>query len=117
VAVKTAEGVAEFIFGQLRSVIMARTRYKLAALVLKPALLAMRRHMDYGEYGGAPLLGVNGVVIVTHGRADGHAIKNTLRSAREAAGSGMLDALRGAFSKAAVEPVASAATPLGEPRA
>lgn len=110
VAVKTAEGAAEFIFSQLRSTIGARTHYKLAALVLRPALLAMRRRMDYGEYGGAPLLGVNGVVIVTHGRADSHAIKNTLRSAREAVGSGMLDALRGSFSKGAGEPVVSAAT-------
>ncbi len=110
VAVKTAEGTAEFIFRQLRSLIVSRTRYKLAAFVLKPALLAMRRRMDYGEYGGAPLLGVNGVVIVTHGRADGHAIKNTLRLAGEAAGSGMLDALRGAFNKRPSAPVVSAVT-------
>jgi glycerol-3-phosphate acyltransferase PlsX len=115
VAVKTTEGAAEFIFGQLRAAITARTRYKLAAMVLKPALLALRRRMDYGEYGGAPLLGVNGVVIVTHGRADAHAIKNTLRSAREAANSGMLEALRGAFSKGASEPVAATTTP-GETR-
>jgi glycerol-3-phosphate acyltransferase PlsX len=106
VAVKTTEGAAEFIFRQLRATISARTHYKLAGLVLRPALLAMRRRMDYGEYGGAPLLGVNGVVIVTHGRADGNAIKNTLRSAREAASSGMLEALRGAFERAKL-PVAS----------
>ena len=111
VAVKTTEGAADFIFGQLRSVIMSRTRYKLAAMVLRPALLAMRRRMDYGEYGGAPLLGVNGVVIVTHGRADGNAIKNSLRSAREAAGSGMLDALRGAFGRRPSEPVAAITSP------
>jgi glycerol-3-phosphate acyltransferase PlsX len=113
VAVKTTEGAAEFIFGQLRAAITARAHYKLAALVLKPALLAMRRRMDYGEYGGAPLLGVNGVVIVTHGRADGNAIKNTLRSAREAARSGMLEALRGAFGR---EPAAAATTTPDETR-
>jgi len=106
VAVKTTEGAAEFIFRQLRATIGARTHYRLAGLVLRPALLAMRRRMDYGEYGGAPLLGVNGVVIVTHGRADGNAIKNTLRSAREAASSGMLEALRGAFERTK-PPVAS----------
>ncbi len=98
VAVKAAEGVADFIFSQLRSTISARLRYRLAALVLRPALLQMRRRMDYGEYGGAPLLGVNGVVIVTHGRADGQAIKNALRNAGDAAASDMLEAIRGAPS-------------------
>jgi glycerol-3-phosphate acyltransferase PlsX len=97
VAVKATEGAAEFIFSQLRSLIMSKRRYRLAALVLRPALLAMRRRMDYGEYGGAPLLGVNGVVIVTHGRAEAAAIKNSLRLAGDAATSGMLDALRGAL--------------------
>src|SRR3990172_11218523 len=89
VAVKATEGTAEFIFQELRRSITSRLHYRLAALVLRPALLGMRRRMDYGEYGGAPLLGVNGVVIVTHGRADENAIKNSLRSAREAAMSGM----------------------------
>ena len=117
IAVKATEGAAEFIFRQLRDTIMSRTRYKLAALVLRPALLALRRRMDYGEYGGAPLLGVNGVVIVTHGRADGNAIKNTLRLARDAAGSGMLDALRSAFAREKPAGEAMATTSPGETRA
>jgi glycerol-3-phosphate acyltransferase PlsX len=99
-AVKATEGAAEFIFTQLRSAIMSKLQYRLAALVLRPALLAMRQRMDYGEYGGAPLLGVNGVIIVAHGRADDNAIKNALRVAGEAARSGMLDALRGSFHRA-----------------
>ena len=112
IAVKSAEGVADFIFSQLKTAILSRPQYRLAALVLRPALLRMRRQMDYGEYGGAPLLGVNGVVIVAHGRADAPAVKNALRTAREAAGSGMLDALRGAFSRttAAAEAVVPGAT-------
>ena len=99
IAVKSTEGAAEFIFRQLRTVIGSKTQYKLAALVLKPALIKMRRRMDYGEYGGAPLLGVNGVVLITHGRADANAIKNSLRAAHESAGSGLLETLRGSFSK------------------
>jgi glycerol-3-phosphate acyltransferase PlsX len=94
VAVKTAEGVADFIFHELRAQIMSRPQYRLAALLLRPALLRMRRRMDYGEYGGAPLLGVNGVVIIAHGRANAQAMKNALRVARDAVTSGMLDALR-----------------------
>ncbi len=99
IAVKVTEGTADYIFGQLRSAIMSRLPYRLAALVLRPALLQMRRRMDYGEYGGAPLLGVDGVVIVAHGRAHPEAMKNALRTAQEAASSGMLDALRGALGR------------------
>ena len=115
IAVKSTEGAAEFIFRQLRAVILSKTQYRLAALVLKPALLTMRRRMDYGEYGGAPLLGVNGVVIITHGRADANAIKNSLRAARESASSGLLETLRGAFSRGERAAVAPGVTPFRQP--
>jgi glycerol-3-phosphate acyltransferase PlsX len=104
VAVKTTEGVADFIFGQLRAAITTKLQYRLAALVMRPALLAMRRRMDYGEYGGAPLLGVDGVVIVAHGRADKQAIRSALRNANGVATSGMLEALHRAFGRERVEP-------------
>ena len=119
VAVKAVEGMADFIFSQLKAGIMSRPQYRLAALVLRPVLLQMRRRMDYGEYGGAPLLGVNGVVIVAHGRADGQAIKNALRNAREAASSGMLDALRALSAQAATDEAvpSTAASSSGETRA
>jgi glycerol-3-phosphate acyltransferase PlsX len=100
IAVKATEGIADFIFGQLRETISSKPHYRLAALVLRPALLGMRRRLDYREYGGAPLLGVDGVVIIVHGRADAHAISNALRQAHETVTSGMLDALRGAFRRA-----------------
>jgi glycerol-3-phosphate acyltransferase PlsX len=112
-AVKSTEGAAEFIFRQLRVTILSKPQYRLAALVLKPALLKMRQRMDYGEYGGAPLLGVNGVVIVSHGRADANAIKNALRGASEMASSGMLEALRAAFSRSRPAAVAPGVTGSG----
>lgn len=115
VAVKTTEGVADFIFRQLREAIMSRPHYRLAALVLRPALMKMRQRMDYAEYGGAPLLGVNGVVTVTHGRADAQAIRNTLRLAQETAASGMLEALR-ALAPDKAAPVPAASVPSGETR-
>ena len=119
VAVKAVEGMADFIFSQLKAGIMSRPQYRLAALVLRPVLLQMRRRMDYGEYGGAPLLGVNGVVIVAHGRADGQAIKNALRNAREAASSGMLDALRALSPQGAADEAmpSTATSSSGETRA
>jgi glycerol-3-phosphate acyltransferase PlsX len=102
--VKTTEGTADFIFSQLRSAITGKLQYRLAALVMRPALLAMRRRMDYGEYGGAPLLGVDGVVLVAHGRADGAAIRSALRNANEVATSGMLEGLRNAFKRERPQP-------------
>lgn len=114
VAVKTTEGVADFIFSQLRTAITSKLQYRLAALVLRPALLAMRQRMDYGEYGGVPLLGVDGVVIVAHGRADRQAIRSALRNANDVATSGMLEALRSAFRPERAQPEAVSS---GETRA
>jgi glycerol-3-phosphate acyltransferase PlsX len=94
VAVKATEGAIEFIFQQLRGALTSKLHYKLAALVLRPALMRIRTRLDYSEYGGAPLLGVNGIVLVAHGRADARAMKSALRAAREGAASGMLDAFR-----------------------
>ncbi len=99
VAVKAGEGVADFLFSQLQQAIMSRRRYRLAALILRPAFREMRQRMDYSEHGGAPLLGVNGVVIIAHGRADAVALKSALRIANEAVTSGMLDALRSALKR------------------
>ena len=117
VAVKVTEGTADFIFTQLRAAITSKLLYKAAALALRPALLDMRKRMDYSEYGGAPLLGVNGVVTVAHGRADEHAIKNALGMARRAVDSGMLDALRDAFARDAQPADGAAAVSPSESRA
>ena len=48
-----------------------------------PSLKRFKKEMDYAEYGGAPLLGVNGVVIIGHGRSNAKAIKNAIRVAKE----------------------------------
>jgi glycerol-3-phosphate acyltransferase PlsX len=94
VAVKVTEGVADFIFRELRTAIYSKLQYKLAASIMRPALLSMRERMDPGTYGGVPLLGVNGVVTIAHGNSDARAIRNALRFASEGASSGMLDAIR-----------------------
>lgn len=99
VAVKVTEGVADFIFRELRSALTSKQHYKLAAMVLRPALLKMRDRMDPGTYGGVPLLGVNGVVMIAHGASDARAVKNALAAAAEGARSGMLDAIRAASGR------------------
>jgi glycerol-3-phosphate acyltransferase PlsX len=85
VALKTAEGVADFILRELRDVLTSRLQYKLAAAVLQPAFGLLRQRLDYAEYGGAPLLGVRGAVIIAHGRSNARAIASAIRAAREGA--------------------------------
>lgn len=57
----------------------------LAAMMVKGGLLALKVRMDYSEFGGAPLLGVNGVVIKAHGSSDAKAIRNAIRQAKTCA--------------------------------
>ena len=99
VAVKVTEGVADFIFRELRTTIYSKLQYKLAATILRPALLKMREKMDPGTYGGVPLLGVNGVVTIAHGNSDARAIRNALRFASEGVSSGMLEAIRSTLGR------------------
>lgn len=94
VVVKTMEGMADYIMNQLRTAIKSRPWYAAAGLALMPAFNKMRKKLDYREYGAGPLLGVDGLVFIGHGRSDDRAIFSALRVAREAAQSGMLDALR-----------------------
>jgi len=81
VALKTAEGVANFLVEILREEIMKTLPRKLAGLILRPAFRDMRRRLDYAEIGGAPLLGVNGSVIICHGRSSARAIETALTAA------------------------------------
>ncbi len=99
VAMKVTEGVAEFIFRELRANLTSKLRYKLAAMVLRPALLKMRDRMDPGTYGGIPLLGVNGFVLIAHGNSNARAIKNAIHFAHEGAQSGMVDSIRLALGR------------------
>ena len=93
VAVKLSEGVSEMLFSLIRSEIQANFVRRLAALALKPAFRAVKRRLDYEEYGGAPLLGVRGVAIVAHGRSTAKAIRNALRVAAQTAEQGMVESI------------------------
>ncbi len=81
VALKTMEGFAAFLLGNLREVFGANWRGKLAYLLVRKSLGAIRERLDPYEYGGAPLLGVNGVTIIAHGSSPARAIRNAIRAA------------------------------------
>jgi glycerol-3-phosphate acyltransferase PlsX len=82
------------MLGLLRTELSSSLRTKLLAAGLRPAFRRVRAKLDYAEYGGAPLLGIQGVAIVAHGRSNANAIANAIRVAREAVDNGVVEALR-----------------------
>lgn len=94
VAIKTAEGTAAMLLTLLRREIKRRPLASLGALLAKPAFRAVARVLDYREYGGGPLLGVNGVVIIAHGRSDALAMENAIRVAVEAVRANVVETIR-----------------------
>lgn len=81
VALKTMEGFSSFLLGSLRALFGGNWRARIAYLLVRKNLSAMRERLDPSEYGGAPLLGLNGVSIVAHGSSNPRAIRNAIRAA------------------------------------
>ena len=79
---KTAEAIARYMSDQIRVEIKSGMLTTLGGLLAKPAFGRIRRQLDPHEVGGAPLLGVNGVVIIGHGRSNAYAIKQAVGQAR-----------------------------------
>lgn len=94
VVIKTAEGVASMLLQLLRTHIKASPITSVGGLLAKPAFRQVAKVLDYREYGGAPLLGVNGVVIIAHGRSDPLAIENAIRVAVDAVASRVVERIR-----------------------
>ena len=93
VVLKLGEGMAETLLGMLRTQMTSSLPNKLAAAVLQPGLRKAFRRLDYAEYGGVPLLGINGSAIVAHGRSNAKAIKNALRVARQTSETNVIDTI------------------------
>ena len=84
VAIKMAEATAEFVFRSLRDEIPKTLTGQLGGLLIRPGVRQIRDRIDWREFGGAPLLGIDGVAVVAHGRSNARAIKNAIRVARDA---------------------------------
>jgi glycerol-3-phosphate acyltransferase PlsX len=84
IAIKMAEATADFLFRNLREEIPKTMRGKLGGLLIRPGVRQLRARVDWREFGGAPLLGIDGVAVVAHGRSDARAIKNAIRVTRDA---------------------------------
>lgn len=100
VMLKSSEAVAKLIVDKIRETIKnGNLITKLGGLMVRPALGAIRKLLDPAEEGAAPLLGVNGLVFIGHGRSDAFAIKNAVRVAKNAAEARVLDAMKTAIEE------------------
>lgn len=99
VFLKTSEAVAKLIIDNLRAELMGSLRTKLGGLLAKPAFGQIRKMLDPGEIGAAPLLGFDGLVFKAHGRSDARAVLNGIRTVRQAIDADLLAKIRTAVQE------------------
>ena len=97
--IKTAESIAAYLSDSIRDELAAGPRTIIGGLLARPAFARVRRKLDPNEVGGAPLLGVNGVVIIMHGRSNAHAIKQGIGQARLAVEQDIVGAIRDGLAR------------------
>jgi len=103
VVLKTSEGLADAIGKMLKEEILKSPLAKFGYLLSKEAFGRFKKKVDYSEYGGAPLLGIDGVGIISHGSSTPNAIKNAIRVAQEFASSSANDLLLDHIKKSDIE--------------
>jgi glycerol-3-phosphate acyltransferase PlsX len=99
VAIKMAEATAEFLFRNLRAEIPKTTLGKIGGMLIRPGVRQLRARIDWREFGGAPLLGIDGVAVVAHGRSDARAVKNAIRVTRDAVQNQLVGKIRAEVGK------------------
>jgi glycerol-3-phosphate acyltransferase PlsX len=103
VLLKSSEAVAKLMVDMLREGLMSSVRTKIGALLAKPAFDALKKLLDPAEIGAAPLLGIDGLAFVGHGRSDAKALVSAIRVARNAVQANLLEALRTAIQEQLAE--------------
>ncbi|MBM3706767.1 MAG: phosphate acyltransferase PlsX [Actinobacteria bacterium] len=99
ILLKAFEGMAKFFFKEIKNVLTSNFLTKLSALFLKKDLKLMKKKFDYEEYGGALLLGVDGLSIISHGSSRAKAIKSALKFAGDAMRSDILKKIKEEINK------------------
>lgn len=100
VLMKGAEAVAAFMSDKLREAIYSSTRTKIGGAIAKPAFKILRETLDPGAIGAVPLLGLDGLVFVGHGRSDARAIVSAIRMARQSVEANLITSIRRSLGKA-----------------
>jgi len=104
VALKVSEGLAGLLLGLFNELRKNKLLF-LPLMCLRPALMQIKKQFDYAQYGGAPLLGVNGVCIVGHGRSNAKAVTNAIRAAKEAVDHDIIDCIKTSLPSVEKHPV------------
>ncbi len=99
ILLKSSEAVAKLLIDTLREELMSSMRTKAGAALAKPAFSSIRKMLDPAEVGAAPLLGVDGLVFIGHGRSNAYALVSAVRVARQAVKAGLLNAIRDAIEE------------------
>ena len=99
VAIKMAEATADFLFRNLRDEIPKTVLGKLGGALIRGRVRELRNRIDWREFGGAPLLGIDGVAVIAHGRSDARAIKNAIRVTKEAVENQLVRKIRAEVGK------------------
>jgi glycerol-3-phosphate acyltransferase PlsX len=107
VALKISEGVANLVGTALKESLKATITRQVGALLSRSAFTDFKKRIDHTEYGGAPLLGVKGVCIITHGSSNANAMKNAVRVAAEFAQSGINESIERGLAALRPAPVES----------
>lgn len=105
VVLKAGEGMASALFHIMKEEVTKSWLAKMGTALTVSALRGCKRKLDYSEYGGAPLLGVNGVVIICHGSSTAKAIKNAIRCARESVDNRLVSAIRTSMEESVIREV------------
>jgi len=100
VAIKMAEATADFLFRTLREEIPKTLPGKLGGMLIRAGVRQIRDRIDWREFGGAPLLGIDGVAVVAHGRSDARAMKNAIRVTRDAVENQLVGKIRAEVGRA-----------------
>lgn len=103
VVLKVAEGFAKMFSGELRGALTRDKRSMAGALLLKPSLESFKQRLDYTAYGGALLLGVNGVSIICHGSSDRRSIYSAIRIAKQTVQADIVSTIRETIENARPE--------------
>jgi phosphate acyltransferase len=93
ISLKISEGLADAAMQMLKKEIMNTWRAKIGYLLIREAFAAFKKKVDYAEYGGAPLLGINGTGIICHGTSNAIAIRNAIEVAANMVRNGVNDAI------------------------
>ncbi|MDX1437133.1 MAG: phosphate acyltransferase PlsX [Anaerolineales bacterium] len=99
VLLKSSEAATKLLVDTLRAEIMSSTRSKVGAALARPAFDRIRKMLDPGEIGAAPLLGVNGLVFIGHGRSDARAVVNAIKTTTVSVNADLLGWLRKSLSE------------------